>query len=74
MPKKIRELKTLLRNAGFECVRTRGSHERWMHPALPDFPLTLAGKDGKDAKPYLEKLVNQALQQLADQEPEDEST
>jgi predicted RNA binding protein YcfA (HicA-like mRNA interferase family) len=74
MPKKIRELKAMLRQAGFECVRTRGSHERWMHPALPQCPLTLAGKDSKDAKPYLEKLVNQALQQLDNQEPEDEST
>jgi predicted RNA binding protein YcfA (HicA-like mRNA interferase family) len=41
------------RKAGFECVRIRGSHERWIHPKLPEFPITLAGKDGKDAKPYL---------------------
>ncbi len=54
MPKKIRELKAALRKAGFECVRVRGSHERWNHSALPELPITLAGKDGKDAKPYLE--------------------
>lgn len=74
MPKKVRELKARLRKAGFDCVRIRGSHERWVHPELPELPITLAGKDGKDAKPYLEKLVNNALQQLADKEQEDEST
>ncbi len=74
MPKKIRELKAMLRKAGFECVRTRGSHERWIHPDLPELPVTLAGKDGKDAKPYLEKLVNEALQQLDNQEKNNEST
>lgn len=74
MPKKIRELKAMLRKAGFECVRIRGSHERWLHPDLPELPITLAGKDGKDAKPYLERLVNQALQQLDDKEQNDEPT
>ena len=74
MPKKIRELKAMLRKVGFECVRIRGSHERWIHLDLPELPITLAGKDGKDAKPYLEKLVNNALQQLEDKEQDDEST
>ena len=64
----------MLRKAGFECVRIRGSHERWIHLDLPELPITLAGKDGKDAKPYLEKLVNNALQQLEDKEQDDEST
>ena len=54
--------------------RVRGSHERWLHPALPELPITLAGKDGKDAKAYLEKLVKDALQQLADKEQNDEPT
>ncbi|GAB4292752.1 MAG: hypothetical protein Fur0025_28610 [Oscillatoriaceae cyanobacterium] len=74
MPKKIRELKAILRKAGFECVRIRGSHERWIHPDLPELPLTLAGKDGNDAKLYLEKLVNDALQQLEGKEQNDEPT
>jgi predicted RNA binding protein YcfA (HicA-like mRNA interferase family) len=63
MPKKVRELSVLLK-AGFEVARTRGSHERWIHPLLPEFPITVAGKDGDDAKLYLEKLVKQALQAL----------
>ena len=64
MPKKIRELKVILRQAGFECKRIRGSHERWIHAGLPELPITLAGKDSQDAKPYLEKLVNAALQPI----------
>jgi len=68
MPKKIRELKSMLRKAGFECQRIRGSHELWLHRSLPEFPVTLAGKDSKDAKPYLEKLVYRALQKLEKKE------
>jgi len=26
---------------GMECVRVRGSHERWIHLALPELPITL---------------------------------
>ncbi len=28
----------------------------WLHLELPNLPITLAGKDGKDAKPYLEDV------------------
>jgi hypothetical protein len=35
---------------------------------LPEFPLTIAGKDGDDAKTYLEKLVEAALNALKDRE------
>lgn len=68
MPKKIRELKKMLRKAGFECRRTRGSHERWIHPRLPELPITLAGKDSQDAKSYQEKLVDVALKKLEEKE------
>jgi predicted RNA binding protein YcfA (HicA-like mRNA interferase family) len=64
MPKKVRELRAALSKAGFEVARTRGSHERWIHPLLPEFPITVAGKDSDDAKLYLEKLVKTALQAL----------
>jgi predicted RNA binding protein YcfA (HicA-like mRNA interferase family) len=74
MPKKIKELKAMLRQAGFECKRIRGSHERWMHPNLKELPITLAGKDSQDAKPYLEKLVDAALQKLDEKEQGNEST
>ena len=68
MPKKIRELRSALSNAGFRVVRTKGSHQRWLHPLLPELPLTIAGKDGDDAKSYLEKLIASALNALKDKE------
>jgi predicted RNA binding protein YcfA (HicA-like mRNA interferase family) len=66
MPRKIRELRSALSKAGFKVIRTRGSHQRWIHPLLPEFPLSIAGKDGDDAKAYLEKLVEAALKALQD--------
>jgi len=39
-----------------------------MHLGLPELPITLAGKDSQDAKPYLEKLVNTALLRLEEKE------
>lgn len=65
MPKKIRELKSLLLNAGFIWEPGKGSHTKWSHPLLPG-KLTLSGKDGADAKPYQEKDVDTALQRLAE--------
>jgi len=67
VPRKIRELRSALSKAGFKVIRTRGSHQRWIHPLLPEFPLSIAGKDGDDAKAYLEKLVEAALKALQDQ-------
>lgn len=64
MPQKIRELKALLLQAGFTYRSAKGSHTRWFHPLLPDAPLTIAGKDGDDAKLYMEKQVNQRLARL----------
>ncbi|OYD94846.1 hypothetical protein CDG76_15825 [Nostoc sp. 'Peltigera membranacea cyanobiont' 210A] len=63
MPKKIRELKSLLLQAGFTNKPAKGSHSKWMHPQLPK-AIIIAGKDGNDAKPYLEKQVNEALEEL----------
>lgn len=63
MPKKIRELKSLLLQAGFTYKPAKGSHSKWIHPLLSQ-AIIIAGKDGSDAKPYLEKQVNQALAEL----------
>lgn len=71
MPKKIRELKSLLQQAGFTYKPAKGSHSKWIHPKLPQ-AIIIAGKDGSDAKLYLEKQVNKALEQL--KELEDEET
>ena len=63
MPKKIRELKSLLQKAGFTCRPGKGSHTNWFHSLLPG-RVTLSGNDGDDAKIYQEKDVNNALRQL----------
>jgi predicted RNA binding protein YcfA (HicA-like mRNA interferase family) len=52
MPKKIRELKAMLRKAGFSSRPGKGSHTVWIHPVLSREELTLSGGDGNDAKPY----------------------
>lgn len=64
MPKKIRELKSLLQKAGFIYRSAKGSHTRWIHPLLPDQPITISGRNSEDAKPYIEKEVNQKLRLL----------
>ncbi len=61
MPKKIRELKVILRKAGFIEVGGKGSHTNWIHPLYPG-KLTLAGKDSNDAKKYQENDVFKAIE------------
>jgi predicted RNA binding protein YcfA (HicA-like mRNA interferase family) len=51
MPKKIRELKSVLLKAGFTYRSGKGSHTVWSHPLLI-YSLTLLGKDGSDADRY----------------------
>lgn len=63
MPKKIRELKSLLLKAGFTYQPAKGSHSKWIHSQLSQ-AIIIAGKDGSDAKAYLEKQVSDALKRL----------
>lgn len=63
MPKKIRELKQTLRQEGFTELTGKGSHTNWIHP-LYSGKLTISGKDGDDAKRYLEKSVQDALKEV----------
>ena len=70
MPKKIRELKSILLKAGFLYKPAKGSHSKWTHSKLPK-AIIIAAKDGDDAKPYLEKQVNEALDTLKEMEEED---
>jgi predicted RNA binding protein YcfA (HicA-like mRNA interferase family) len=63
MPRKIRQLKADLQQAGFRAVSGKGGHTGWRHPLLPD-KLTLAGHDGDDAKPYQEKQLRAILGRL----------
>ena len=71
MPKKIRELKKMLRQAGFTQLsgRGKGSHTIWMHPNCND-NVTLSGKDSNDAKPYQEKEVYRAIQAVREKNNE----
>lgn len=72
MPKKIRELKQQLRRAGFIELPGKGSHTNWVHPHYTG-KITIAGKDGLDAKPYQEKEVQQALVEVEERQ-QDEQT
>jgi predicted RNA binding protein YcfA (HicA-like mRNA interferase family) len=64
LPQKIRQLKAQLRKAGFIERPGKGSHMIWKHPDLPQIRITIAGKDGDDAKLYLIEEVYDALNQL----------
>ena len=66
MPKKIRELKTMLKRAGFSERAGKGSHTKWLHPLYPG-RVTLSGKESKDAKPYQEKEVEEAIRIVTQQ-------
>lgn len=63
MPKKIRELKQMLRQAGFTELPGKGSHTNWIHPLYAG-KLTVSGKDGNDAKRYQEKDVLKAIDEI----------
>ena len=56
MPKKVKELKNLLRKAGFKERSGKGSHTKWSHPLLSG-TIVLSGKDSKDAKPFLRQFL-----------------
>ncbi|OUC13077.1 MAG: hypothetical protein B0A82_18900 [Alkalinema sp. CACIAM 70d] len=66
MPKKIREIKQIVSQAGFvlQKKRGKGSHTYWIHPLLPAMPLIIPGKDGDDAPKYLENQIEKALEIL----------
>ncbi|MEM8718084.1 MAG: type II toxin-antitoxin system HicA family toxin [Cyanobacteria bacterium P01_G01_bin.39] len=63
MPKKIRELKKMLRKAGFQEIPGKGSHTNWIHP-LYSGKVTISGKDGRDAKMYQERETKQAIEEV----------
>ncbi len=63
MPKKIRELKVMLRQAGWQLIAGgKGSHSKWQHDAVQR-TIILAGNDGDDAKQYQEKDVMRAARE-----------
>ncbi|MDK2409532.1 type II toxin-antitoxin system HicA family toxin [Aphanizomenon sp. PH219] len=72
MPKKIRELKQILRQAGFTEIPGKGSHTNWIHP-LYTGKITISGKDSTDAKQYQEKEVKQAINEIEGKTKNDET-
>ena len=66
MPKKIRELKAMLKKAGFLSRSAKG-HTFWWHAIQKSASVTLCGNDGDDAKPYLEKEVKNAIKKAGEQ-------
>jgi predicted RNA binding protein YcfA (HicA-like mRNA interferase family) len=64
MPKKIAELKKILKKAGFQKLPGKGSHTNWIHP-LYFGKVTISGKDSNDAKLYQEKEVKQAIEEVS---------
>ena len=72
MPKKIRELKEMLRRAGFTEIPGKGSHKNWIHPLYAG-KLTVSGKDGNDAKRYQERDVQKAIDEVEGNTNDDET-
>jgi predicted RNA binding protein YcfA (HicA-like mRNA interferase family) len=63
MPRKIRELIADLERAGFKNIGGKGSHRNFIHPGRPG-RFTVSGATGQDAKPYQEKAVRDAIEEV----------
>lgn len=59
MPKKIRELISMLEKAGFCNRGGKGSHRNFLHPS--GVKVTISGKLGSDALKYQEKEVKSKI-------------
>ncbi|MBY0522332.1 MAG: type II toxin-antitoxin system HicA family toxin [Gemmataceae bacterium] len=64
MPKKIRQLKSLLKKAGFSSRPGKGSHTVWSHLRLKRRPVVLSGNDADDAHHYQEQQVRAAIREV----------
>jgi predicted RNA binding protein YcfA (HicA-like mRNA interferase family) len=63
MPRKIRDLVKDLLEIGFHDRGGKGSHRNFVHPNIRKL-VTLSGKDRDDAKPYQEKAVLLAIEEV----------
>ena len=61
MPKKIRDLESELKRAGFIWESGKGSHRKWRHPK--GILVIMSGNAGHDAKRYQEKQVTLAIKE-----------
>ena len=62
MPKKVRELISLLKKAGFVDRGGKGSHRNFTH--AEGLRLTLSGKPSQHAKRYQERAVEKAIDEV----------
>ena len=62
MPRKLRQLIADLKHAGFVDRGGKGSHRNFEHPKAGR--VTLNGQPGHDAKPYQEKQVRRAIEEI----------
>jgi predicted RNA binding protein YcfA (HicA-like mRNA interferase family) len=71
MPRKVRQLESDLRRAGFVLLpgRGQGSHRQWRHPAVPGATVTVAGNPGDDADHYQERDVRDAIRRVEEARP-----
>ena len=65
MPPKVRDLIAELKSHGFIEIRGggKGSHRKFEHPEVHE-AVTVSGKAGEDAKPYQERQVRRAVEQV----------
>ncbi|MDP6042746.1 MAG: type II toxin-antitoxin system HicA family toxin [Candidatus Latescibacteria bacterium] len=65
MPRKIRQLIQNLKRAGFYEISGggKGAHRKYTHSQYHG-TVTLSGKSGDDAKPYQERQVKDAIQEI----------
>jgi predicted RNA binding protein YcfA (HicA-like mRNA interferase family) len=64
MPRKIRELLADVKVAGFEEIPGgKGSHRKLTHARYRG-AVTISGNVGDDVKPYQEKQVRQAIEEI----------
>jgi len=63
VPRKIRDLLNDLRKAGFTLAPGgKGSHRKFAHPAVR-IPAIIPGRDGDDAKVYLERHIAEKIRE-----------
>jgi predicted RNA binding protein YcfA (HicA-like mRNA interferase family) len=62
MPRKIRELIRDLERAGFTNQGGKGSHRKFTHSNVAK-SVVIPGKEGDDAKQYLERAVKRAVEE-----------
>jgi predicted RNA binding protein YcfA (HicA-like mRNA interferase family) len=62
MPRKVRELESELKRAGFKCISGKGSHRKYKHTS--GVVVMISGGTGSDAKAYQETQVALAIAEV----------